>query len=73
MFLKVSMVDKAISGLSIDIRLVIDLEKPVKMRWGGISLILEQPCERDLLVLTNEIFCEGRFERLVCPKLEFRH
>ncbi len=62
MSLEVSAVDKVLTGSSIDIRISLNLEKPVEMRWGGISLTLERPCDRNFPVVTNEIFCEGYFE-----------
>ncbi|MFQ6124568.1 MAG: hypothetical protein ACE5R6_08195 [Candidatus Heimdallarchaeota archaeon] len=62
MALEVSAVDKILTGSTIDIRVTLNLEKPVEMRWGGISLILERPCDRNFPVVTSELFCEGYFE-----------
>ena len=62
MSLEVSAVDMVLTGSSIDIRVTLNLEKQVEMRWGGISLILERPCDRNFPVVTSEIFCEGQIE-----------
>jgi len=62
MSLNIEAVDRTPIGSSIEVTTILNLESHIKMRWGGVSLVLERPCARDFPVLTSEIFCDGFFE-----------
>jgi hypothetical protein len=60
--IKIDFPREAVIGQPVIVKIGIDMEAPVAVRYAGLRLNAIRPCEKPLIIDHRELFCNGKFD-----------